>query len=78
MKELFQAAGEALIGLLGMIPMWGVKVLVVLVFAGLVILALRLPRDYIFIGAPDKSRWRDVRIWIVVVAILEVLVYLFF
>jgi hypothetical protein len=78
MKELFQAAGEALISLLGMIPMWGVKALVVMLFAGLVVLALRLPRDYIFTGAPDKNRWRDVRIWIVVVVILEVLVYLFF
>jgi hypothetical protein len=78
MKELFQAAGGALISALGWIPDWGVKLLVILIFACLVYLALRLPREYIFIGAPNRKWWRDVRIWVVVVVFLEVLMYLFF
>lgn len=78
MKQAFQEAGQAIIDLLGYIPMWGVKVIVVLFFAALLALALSLPKEYIYIGSPDKSRWRDVRIWIAVVVLLEVIVYLIF
>lgn len=60
------------------IPLWGVKVMVIAMFAGLALWALSMPAEYVYKGAPDNARWRDVRIWAVVVIGLEIIPYLFF
>ena len=35
-------------------------------------------REYIYLGAPDKAKWRDLRIWAILVLIPYIGVYLFF
>ena len=37
---------------------------------------LRLDRDFIYLGSPDRSRWRDLRLWAVVVTVPYLLIYL--
>ena len=38
--------------------------------------ALRLDRRFIYLGSPDQSRWRDLRIWAVIVTVPYLLIYL--
>ena len=35
----------------------------------------RLPADYVFRGAPDRARWRDLRLWVVVLVVVHAFVY---
>ncbi len=45
------------------LPMWVAHVcaLALFVIAGLWVLTLS--RDFVYLGAPSKSRWRDLRLW---------------
>ncbi len=46
---------------------------------GLYVVALlwvwTLKKEFVFLGAPDKSRWRDLRVWATLVVIPYVIVY---
>lgn len=46
------------------------------VLAGLWLLTLK--REYIFQGAPDQSRWRDLRIWAWLALLPYIALYIFF
>ncbi|MCZ6792339.1 MAG: hypothetical protein O7J95_01850 [Planctomycetota bacterium] len=35
-----------------------------------------LPRIYIFRGAPSTRRWRDLRLWALVLVVIHVAIYL--
>ncbi len=34
-----------------------------------------LPADYVFRGAPDRARWRDLRLWALALVIIHAFVY---
>ena len=55
-------------------PVWG-TVLHTLCYAALVVWVWRRPDDEIFRDAPDRARWRDLRLWIVPLAALQVAIY---
>lgn len=44
------------------------------VVAGIAVWTLK--RDYVYLGAPDKAGWRDLRIWSTLLLIPYILVYL--
>ena len=46
--------------------------LLVLVFAVL------QRRDYIYAGAPDRARWRDLRLWAAALMVLQIAIYMSF
>jgi len=62
MSVIWEGASSIIMGALVAIPLWGVKVIVIAMFVGLALWALSMPAQYIYKGAPDQSRWRDVRI----------------
>jgi hypothetical protein len=78
MRALWDGASALLMAGLVAIPLWMVKAGVIALFLALAIWALTMPRQYVFLGAPDQARWRDVRIWAVIVIGLEIIPYLFF
>ena len=78
MTALWDALGAGLVGLLGTLPLGAVKALVVLGFAGLASLGFFFARGYIYLDAPDRHWWRDLRFWAVVVLALEAIPYLAF
>jgi hypothetical protein len=78
MRTLWDFLGNAVIGVLSLIPLGGVKVLVAIWFAFLVSLGFLLPRSYIYEGVPDPHWWRDVRYWALIVIALEMIPYLYF
>lgn len=52
------------------------KVVVLAFFALAGAWVLSLPRSFVYLGAPDQARWRDLRWWAVIVLIPYGLVYL--
>ncbi len=54
------------------------KYFAVLFFFGMIIWAWFRPRKYIFEGAPDQSRWRDLRIWATLFLAIQVVLYIIF
>ena len=51
------------------------RVCAVAVFVIAAICILSLKTDYIYLGAPDRARWRDLRIWALLVLIPYMAVY---
>ena len=60
------------------IPLVWAKVIGMLFFVSVIVWAVLRPRAYIFRGAPDKKVWRDLRIWAVVVLVVQIILYLKF
>ena len=54
---------------------WGVVVTVIL-YVGIGIWAILRPKKYIFIGAPNQAKWRDLRIWTVILVVIQIAVYI--
>jgi Mn2+/Fe2+ NRAMP family transporter len=63
---------------LASIPMSWARGTAALFFAATAIWACTLKREYVFQGAPDTKRWRDLRLWAIVVLIPYVIIYLHF
>ncbi|MGD9347586.1 MAG: hypothetical protein PVH84_17095 [Candidatus Aminicenantes bacterium] len=60
------------------IPLATGKYCAVLFFAGMIIWAWFRPNKYIFEGAPDKSRWRDLRFWATIFLGIQIVLYIVF
>ncbi len=54
---------------------WGVIVTVIL-YVGIGLWAVFRPKEYIYEGAPNKARWRDLRIWAVVLVIIQIIIHI--
>ncbi|HUT52265.1 MAG TPA: hypothetical protein VM658_02640 [bacterium] len=78
MRALWDGAAGMLMAALIAMPLWMVKAGVIAMFVALALWALSMPRQYAYRGAVDQARWRDVRIWAVIVIALEIIPYLFF
>lgn len=58
------------------VPIVAGVVLHTLVWIGLVLWVLRRPAAEIYAGGPDRARWRDLRLWVLPLAIVQILLYL--
>jgi len=56
---------------------WG-KIIAVIAFVGVAVWAWRRPRNFIFQGSPDSSRWRDLRLWASILIAIQIVIYLTF
>lgn len=56
---------------------WG-KVIAVIAFVGIAVWAWRRPRSFIFQGALDSRRWRDLRLWASILIAAQIVIYLIF
>ena len=56
----------------------GVKVIITIYFLGLAAMPFFFSKEYIYKGSEDKKPWKDLRIWALVTALLELAVYLYF
>ena len=54
------------------------KYFATLFFIGMIFWAWLRPREYIFEGAPDISRWRDLRVWATIFLGIQVVLYIVF
>ncbi|MBN1551679.1 hypothetical protein JW979_09425 [bacterium] len=59
-------------------PIFWSKIVATLTFAGGVLWTWIRPKSFIFKDAPDEKKWRDLRIWITVIMISQIVIYLYF
>ena len=64
--------------LLSSIPIYWAKIIAVFVFLGGILWTWFRPKDFVFKDSPDNKRWRDLRIWITVIMIFQIIIYLYF
>lgn len=72
LKSLFAPLDTFLGGLTTDVGRWCAAAL--LITAGIAVLFVR--RDYVYLGAPDRHRWRDLRIWTLFALAPYVFIYL--
>jgi len=61
----------------GVPAIWG-TVLHTLAWAGLLVWVFLRSPDKIYRDAPDRARWRDLRLWIVPLALIQIALYWIF
>lgn len=52
------------------VPEFWARVFIILTFFIPFIFALTMKKDYILKGASDKKRWRDLKLWILLLVII--------
>jgi len=52
----------------------------VVIFAFIIplIFAFTMKRKYIFQGAPDQKNWRNLKLWVLLLVIVQISIYLYF
>ena len=60
------------------LPLYWATIVASVFFAAVMIWVLLIPRKYIYRGASDGKRWRDLRIWAVAILLLQVALYIYF
>jgi hypothetical protein len=72
LKRFFGPLDDFLIGLPPWV--WLTCAISLFVIAGCIVWTLK--RSYVYLGAPDQSRWRDLRIWSTLLLIPYIVIYL--
>ncbi len=60
------------------LPLYWAKVIAALLYLLLGLWVITRPRDFIFRGTEDKSRWRDLRLWALVLIGIQIILYFLF
>ena len=61
---------------LGSLPLWSARIAVALLLILPAAAVWRLNRDWVLRGAPDRARWRDLRVWAALFVIPYLVIYL--
>jgi hypothetical protein len=67
-----------MIEFLGSVPIFWAKIIAVITFSGGIWWTWIRPKSFVLKDSPDKKNWRDLRIWITVIMIIQIVVYLYF
>lgn len=59
------------------LPTWAGQACVTALFVAACLWALTRPRAFVYLGAPDQAKWRDLRIWAALLSTPYVLIYWF-
>jgi hypothetical protein len=59
-------------------PVWWANALTLFLFLILVIGCWRIPESDVMADAPDRARWRDLRIWASVLVLVQLGIYRLF
>ena len=57
-------------------PLWGIKGCFFLFFLLIFLLVIRQKKSFVYQGAPDQAKWRDLRIWAGGILLLQMGLYL--
>ncbi len=57
------------------LPTWWANAISAVIFAGIAVGVFFVPRASLFRDAPDHSAWRDIRLWAVVLVIVQLAIY---
>ncbi len=57
------------------LPLWTAKLGALCLFGGILAFTWTLPKEFVFHGAPDRARWRDLRIWATALILFQMAIY---
>jgi heme exporter protein D len=57
------------------LPVWPAYAFSALLLVSLAIGSMLVPRDEVLRGAPDRARWRDIRLWAVALVTVQLGIY---
>lgn len=60
------------------LPLWYAKIGAIIIFLIVLAAAWLLPKNFIFNGAPNNKRWRDLRLWATILVAFQLIIYTFF
>ncbi len=60
------------------LPLWYAKLAAMIIFGSMLVVAWFLPYDFIIKGAPNRKRWRDLRIWATLLTVVQCVIYYIF
>jgi hypothetical protein len=52
------------------------RVFFLVFFALVTLFGVHFRREYVYRGAEDQARWRDLRLWVVVIMAIQTVIYL--
>ena len=61
---------------MGALPLWSARVAVALLLILPAAAVWRLSRDWVLRGAPDRRKWRDLRVWAALFIVPYLVIYL--
>ena len=70
-----RAAHQPLDNWLDSLPMWVAQICAIGLFVVAGLWVMTLSRDFVFLGSPSKSRWRDLRLWSIALLLPYIVVY---
>ena len=76
MRTIFELVLSPIDAAMGALPLWSARVAVALLLVLPAAAVWRLGRDWIFRGAPDGAKWRDLRIWAALFIVPYLVIYL--
>lgn len=60
------------------LPLGWAKFIVILAFVAPWIFAMTLKQTYLYQGASDTARWRNLKVWVTVIVVIQIAIYLYF
>ncbi|TAL30649.1 MAG: hypothetical protein EPN93_19435 [Spirochaetes bacterium] len=60
------------------LPLWTAKIGAGIFFLSILVIAWIMPLEFVFHGAPDRARWRDLRIWATILVAVQCILYYIF
>ncbi len=76
MKALLEFVLGPINTAMGALPLWSARIAVALLLILPAATVWRLSRDWVLRGAPDRAKWRDLRIWAAVFIVPYLVIYL--
>ncbi len=61
---------------MGSLPLWSARVAVALLLILPAVAVWRLRPDWVLRGAPDRAKWRDLRVWAALFIVPYLVIYL--
>ncbi len=60
------------------VPLSWARLFVILAFIAPLVFTLLLKKEYIFLGAPDRRPWRNLKYWTLFLVAVQVAIYVYF
>lgn len=76
MRTIFELVLGPVDAAMGALPLWSARVAVALLLVLPAAAVWRLGREWVLRGAPDRARWRDLRIWAALFVVPYLVIYL--
>ena len=76
MRAILEFALGPMNAAMGALPLWSARVAVALLLILPAVAVWRLRSDWVLRGAPDRAKWRDLRIWAALFIVPYLVIYL--